>query len=110
VSPAQDNHGGRRSAENTGFRCVHCGEAVLRHAGGSYRNHCPHCLWSRHVDQLPGDRAADCGGPMKPVGVDYSGKKGYILLHRCTVCGAADRNKIAPDDDMDAVIALQRPR
>jgi hypothetical protein len=47
---------------------------------------------------------------MKPVGVDYSGKKGYILLHCCTVCGAADRNKIAPDDDMDAVIALQRPR
>lgn len=109
MSTAGDAHLGRRRAENTGFGCVHCGEAIPRHAGGSYRNHCPHCLWSRHVDKLPGDRAADCGAPMKPLSVDYSGKKGYILIHRCTACGAADRNKIAPDDDMDAVIALQRP-
>lgn len=99
-----------REQENTGFACIHCQQPIPKHSGGSYRNHCPHCLWSKHVDIAPGDRAADCGAPMEPTGVDYSGKKGYILLHRCTACGAQDRNKLAPDDAMDAVISLQRPR
>ncbi|GAB3187726.1 RNHCP domain-containing protein [Nesterenkonia suensis] len=99
-----------REAENTGFCCGHCGRGVSPQSGGSYRNHCPYCLHSRHVDRLPGDRAADCGAVMAPVGVDHSGKKGFILIHRCTACGQVDRNRLAPDDDMDAVIALQRPR
>ncbi len=47
---------------------------------------------------------------MEPVSVDHSGKKGFVLIHRCTVCGAEDRNRLAPDDDMDLVIELQRPR
>lgn len=98
-----------RRAENTGFDCIHCGQPIPKHTGGSYRNHCPRCLWSRHVDIMPGDRAAECGAPMEPVGVDHSGKKGYILIHRCTACGALDRNKLAPDDDVDVVVALQRP-
>lgn len=98
-----------RAAENTGFDCGHCEQRVSAQSGGSYRNHCPHCLWSRHVDVLPGDRAADCGAVMEPVGVDHSGKKGFVLIHRCTACGAEDRNRLAPDDDMDAVIELQKP-
>ncbi|WP_150460728.1 RNHCP domain-containing protein [Nesterenkonia ebinurensis] len=98
-----------REAENTGFSCIRCGQEIPPHPAGSYRNHCPRCLWSRHVDVLPGDRAAGCGGAMEPVAVDHSGKKGYILLHRCTVCGAQDRNRLAPDDNMDAVIAVQKP-
>lgn len=101
---------GRRSEENTGFECGHCSRRVSPHAGGSYRNHCPHCLWSKHVDVVPGDRAASCGGQMQPAGVDHSGKKGFMVIHRCTLCGAEDRNRLAPDDDMDQVIALQRPR
>lgn len=98
-----------RDVENTGFDCIHCGRPIQKHPAGSYRNHCPRCLWSRHVDQWPGDRAADCGGEMEPVGVDHSGKKGYILLHRCVSCQATDRNKLAPDDDMDLVIGLMSP-
>lgn len=101
---------GRRAVENTGFDCGHCAQAVPPHAGGSYRNHCPRCLWSKHVDVVPGDRAAVCGGQMAPVSVDHSGKKGFMLVHRCTLCGREDRNRLAPDDDMDQVIALQRPR
>ena len=100
---------GPRDQENTGFTCIRCAGQAPQHTGGSYRNHCPRCLWSKHVDIAPGDRAADCGGAMEPVAVDYSGKKGYILIHRCTVCAAQDRNKLAPDDDVAALIALQRP-
>ncbi|MDO5492588.1 MAG: RNHCP domain-containing protein [Nesterenkonia sp.] len=99
-----------RSAENTGFTCLSCGTEVRAQSGGSYRNHCPVCLHSCHVDMTPGDRAAGCGAVMAPVAVDHSGKKGFVLVHRCTVCGSEDRNRLAPDDDMDAVIALQRPR
>lgn len=99
-----------REQENTGFDCIRCGRPIPQHSGGSYRNHCPRCLWSRHVDVMPGDRGADCGGAMEPIGVDHSGKKGYILIHRCTVCGAEDRNRLAPDDDMDRLIEVQRPR
>lgn len=47
---------------------------------------------------------------MEPVSVDHSGKKGFVLIHRCTRCGHLDRNRLAPDDDMDLVIAIQRPR
>ncbi|GAA1118716.1 MULTISPECIES: RNHCP domain-containing protein [Nesterenkonia] len=99
-----------RQAENTGFDCLHCGKSIPAQRGGSYRNHCPHCLYSRHVDITPGDRAANCGAEMAPVGVDHSGKKGFLLLHRCTRCGQVDRNRLAPDDDMDRVIELQRPQ
>lgn len=45
---------------------------------------------------------------MKPISVTQSGKKGYILLHQCTKCSVIIRNKVASDDNMDAVIALSR--
>lgn len=95
-----------RQTENQAFVCAHCGASVPEHAWGSYRNHCPWCLRSLHVDNVPGDRAAGCGGVMDPVGVDHSGKKGFVLIHRCTVCAGTDRNKTAPDDDVAAVAAV----
>ncbi|MDD4318721.1 MAG: RNHCP domain-containing protein [Candidatus Peribacteraceae bacterium] len=86
------------------FVCEHCGSAVAPLEKGSYRNHCPRCLWSKHVDDIgPGDRASLCGGLMEPVHLDYDGKKGWMVLHRCTVCGKTIPNKTAPDDDMTAL-------
>lgn len=81
-----------------GFVCVHCGQGVPPLVNGSCRNHCPACLHSLHVDVNPGDRASDCGGLLEPVGVDYSSKKGWVVLHRCQRCGAERRNKAALDD------------
>jgi hypothetical protein len=49
------------------FVCEHCGEKVV---GDGYTNHCPKCLWSKHVDINPGDRASECQGMMKPINVD----------------------------------------
>ena len=97
-----------RSLEDTGFTCARCAARVPRHPAGSYRNHCRACLWSLHVDDLPGDRAAGCGGAMRPVSVDYSGKKGFVLVHRCEACGRVDRNKVAPDDSTERLTALQQ--
>jgi predicted RNA-binding Zn-ribbon protein involved in translation (DUF1610 family) len=100
---------------NNAFVCLQCGAAVQPLGNGSVRNHCPACLHSRHVDVLPGDRASDCGGAMVPVGAEQSGKKGWIVLHRCQKCGFTGRNRAALDDtqqpdDWDALIALTRLR
>lgn len=84
-----------KKTENNAFTCIHCGREVLPLTNGSYRNHCPHCLFSLHVDNIPGDRASDCGGSMKPIDVIYHSKKGYQIRHKCMRCGFERVNKIA---------------
>ena len=51
------------------FVCGHCKQKVK---GNGYTNHCPKCLWSKHVDLTPGDRASGCKGMMAPSGIDAS--------------------------------------
>lgn len=98
-----------RAEENTGFRCACCGAEVIPLSNGSYRNHCPFCLASVHVDDVPGDRASDCRGLMDAVGVVRT-KKGWQLIHRCRSCGIERVNRAALEtsqpDELDAVIAL----
>lgn len=96
---------------NQAFTCAHCGSDVPPLANGSVRNHCPACLHSLHVDVFPGDRASDCGGSLEPTAVEHSGKKGWVIVHRCRSCGAERRNKAALDDphapdDFDAIVRL----
>ena len=82
------------------FICEHCGTSVTP-LPKSYRNHCPRCLWSKHVDAAgPGDRASACTALMQPLSFDYDGKKGWMILHVCTKCGKRILNKAAPDDDI----------
>ena len=88
------------------FVCEHCEEKV---SGDGYTNHCPHCLWSKHVDLHPGDRAAACGGMMQPVNVE--GRAGqYRLRHRCQKCGYEKYNKVVEGDDFEALLALATRR
>jgi hypothetical protein len=44
---------------------------------------------------------------MKPVGIRYSGKKGWQIVHRCITCGVEKVNRIAPDD-MDAILKMKK--
>lgn len=101
------------AGRNEAFICAHCGAQVPPLANGSVRNHCPRCLYSLHVDDMPGDRAGSCGGLLAPVGVESSGKKGWVIVQRCERCGATRRNKAALDDpdpdNWDAMVALTRP-
>ncbi len=86
------------------FTCEHCGASVEPLENGSYRNHCPHCLYSKHVDSKgPGDRASTCGGLMAPVGLDQRSGKGFMIIHRCTRCIKELPNKAAPDDDLTKI-------
>jgi len=83
------------------FVCEHCGCAVEPIEHGPCRNHCPLCLYSKHVDALgPGDRASVCQGLMEPITLDQDGKRGWMILHRCIACGKLIPNKTAPDDQI----------
>lgn len=99
---------------NTGFVCANCDRTVPPLQNGSYRNHCPFCLYSLHVDVFPGDRANECHGLLEPVGAEHSGKKGWVIISRCARCGDLRRNKAALDDavpdDFERLIALTKPR
>lgn len=88
------------------FICEHCGAEVK---GDGYTNHCPHCLYSKHVDINPGDREEDCGGLMEPVDLELKDGK-YIIVHRCQRCGFVRRNKVDEGDDFNAVIDLSRKK
>lgn len=88
------------------FVCERCGAFVR---GQGYTNHCPVCLYSKHVDVNPGDRAAECGGLMEPIGVRL--KHGdHVLIHRCVKCGALKRNRTAPEDSRSEIFEVMRGR
>jgi hypothetical protein len=104
----------------TGFKCGHChvfvsAEAIL--SGVNNRNHCPYCLWSKHLDLYQaGDRLAACKSLMQPVGLALKRtRKKYgpqaanglrdagelMLVHLCVDCARVSLNRIAADDDVE---------
>ena len=87
------------------FICENCGYEVKK-LGYSCRNHCPKCLYSKHVDKNPGDREEECHGMLEPIGIDTNSKKGYVIVFKCQKCGAIRKNKMAEDDNMDLIIEL----
>lgn len=84
------------------FVCGNCGNFVR---GSGYTNHCSKCLWSRHVDEYPGDRANECLGMMEPAGFLVVGGD-YILIHRCVKCGERKKNRMSPEDDTEVILSL----
>jgi hypothetical protein len=89
------------------FRCVHCRLDVPTDAPGTaHRNHCPSCLWSRHVDDEPGDRAADCGSSMEPIAITVRRDGEWVLIHRCAGCGVLHSNRTAGDDNPLLLVRL----
>ena len=82
------------------FVCRSCGRTVVPGGAGSdHRNHCPYCLYSKHLDNEPGDREADCGGAMEPIAVWVRKNGEWAIIHRCRICGAISSNRIAADDN-----------
>ena len=89
------------------FTCKNCGQTVVPEGAGSdHRNHCPYCLTSVHLDEEPGDRASDCHGKMEPIGVWVRKNGEWALIHRCTICGKLDSNRVAADDNPMRLLAL----
>lgn len=89
---------------NEDFICEKCGEDVKR-SSYTARDHCPKCLYSKHVDINPGDRMNTCCGLLKPIGIEKF-KDTYKILYRCEKCGDLHKNIIEKDDDMNTIIEL----
>ena len=114
MSRTSRTRGSRHRSPST-FRCRRCRLDVPTDAPGTaHRNHCPSCLWSRHLDLAPGDRAASCASSMEPIAVTVRHDGEWALVHRCTGCDAMRVNRVAGDDNprtlmQIAVRPLDRP-
>lgn len=104
---------------NADFTCKHCKAFVSARqaiSGVINRNHCPFCLYSRHMDLFTaGDRLCACKGLMVPVGLTLKNSRDkysrdrhgeLMLVHRCEVCGDLSINRIAADDDPQKILAI----
>ncbi len=84
------------------FTCEKC-EVFIE--GNGYTNHCPECLWSKHVDIFPGDRQEKCGGMMEPIRIEKKGKE-YLIIHKCVKCGLEKPNKAVKEDNFQMIIQV----
>jgi hypothetical protein len=98
---SRDQRRGARRDGPTTFRCGNCRlDVSYRAPGTAHRNHCPNCLWSRHLDDdRPGDRAAECGSLMEPIAITVRGDGEWVLVHRCGGCDELHLNRTAADDN-----------
>ena len=90
----------KKTKEN--FICEHCSKSVI---GNGFTNHCPICLWSKHVDITPGDRLALCGGRMEPVALRKQ-RGEYQILHRCCFCLYEKYNKVQENDNQTEIVRI----
>lgn len=88
------------------FVCENCGENVPK-LNYTARDHCPFCLYSKHVDINPGDRMNDCQGLLKPVGIEKF-KDSYKIIYQCEKCRIIHKNIMANDDDFNKIIVLSK--
>jgi DNA-directed RNA polymerase subunit RPC12/RpoP len=88
------------------FICEHCHKEVDE-LGYTARDHCPYCLYSKHVDINPGDRMNPCKGLLKPIDIEKF-KDTYKIIYKCESCGKIHKNIMANDDDFDLIIELSK--
>ena len=85
---------------NDGFTCEACDATVLA-APSTFRNHCPVCLTSKHVDDIiPGDRASACHGLMSTTSYIGTDPEKLDLIQKCDTCQKQSKNRTAPDDNV----------
>lgn len=89
-----------------GFICENCNKEI-KPLEYTARNHCPYCLYSKHVDINPGDRANNCHGLLEPISIEKF-KDTYKIIHKCKRCKKVVKNIIASDDDMNMIIEISK--
>ena len=94
------------SEKDEGFICENCQKEVLP-LGYSSRDHCPYCLYSKHVDINPGDRKNLCKGLLKPIQLEKY-RDTYKIIYECQSCKELHKNIIAKDDNMDEIIKISQ--
>lgn len=88
------------------FICENCGNNVPT-LNYTARDHCPYCLYSKHVDNMPGDRSNECEGLLWPIGIEKF-RDTYKINYACEKCNEHRKNIMANDDNMDLIIELSK--
>ncbi len=88
------------------FVCENCNKKVSK-LNYSARDHCNYCLYSKHVDIMPGDRANNCKGLLVPIGIEKY-KNTYKIIYKCNKCNQIHKNIMAIDDNYDEIIELSK--
>lgn len=89
------------------FLCDNCKKKVKEsgNIGTLHRNHCPYCLFSKHLDsKKPGDRESKCRGKMEPIALAYKKDGEIMLVHKCEVCADISTNRISADDNEEEIL------
>ena len=86
------------------FTCENCHKTIPK-LNYTARDHCPYCLYSKHVDVMPGDRANNCHGLMQPIGIEKY-KNTYKIIYRCLTFHKTHKNIMANDDNYDLIVKL----
>jgi len=89
---------------NEDFICENCGKTVTK-SSYTARDHCPFCLYSKHVDINPGDRANNCMGLLKPIGLEKY-RDSFKIIYKCTKCGKIHKNIVHRDDNTNLLIEI----
>lgn len=87
------------------FTCLVCQNEVET-LNYTARDHCPKCLCSIHIDINPGDRACNCLGILRPIGIEKGKKDTLKIIYRCDKCGEIKKNKAAMDDNYDLILDI----
>ncbi|MBQ6539113.1 MAG: RNHCP domain-containing protein [Bacilli bacterium] len=88
------------------FICENCGKQVSK-LNYTSRDHCPYCLYSKHVDINPGDRKNTCLGLLKPIDIEKF-KDTYKIIYKCEKCKEIHKNIIANDDDYNEILNIMK--
>lgn len=96
----------RFNMKDESFVCENC-KCLVKKLEYSVRDHCPNCLYSKHVDINPGDRLNTCLGLLKPIGIEKY-RDTYKIIYKCLKCKEIHKNIMAIDDNMDLIIELSR--
>ena len=112
-----DNMYAKEEEKNRGFICINCGKwvPINPYKKTLNRNHCPHCLWSKHVDSaIAGDRMSVCNTGMRPIGLTFKNSRTdkwggevqneLMLIHECVRCKKISINRILTDDDPKEIL------
>lgn len=86
------------------FICEYCNKKVEK-LNYTARDHCPYCLYSKHLDINPGDRSNTCHGLLEPIEIEKF-KNTYKIIYKCTKCGEKHKNIMANDDNFSKIIEL----
>ncbi len=96
----------RFTMKDEAFLCENCHQQVAK-LNYTARDHCPYCLYSKHVDINPGDRKNPCQGLLEPIGIEKY-RDTFKIIYRCQKCHQLHKNIVASDDSMDQIIELSK--